>query len=132
MRIPLLCQAHSPEHEVMRGYGFVPAEHRYSQPLNAWIENNEARRVLLNVYHKGGVEILRTQYGFDCAPAEAAPPCGNCYVCRATMVGRVPDDEMAQGWDGQCQRLGTVSIELRIGPGPNDLRVLTYWQRPPV
>jgi hypothetical protein len=132
MRIALNCEAHSPAFDALVAYRFSLAEHRYEKPLNAWVENEALEQFLRDAYRKGSIGALQARYGLNCASAEAAPPCGDCYVCRAAVAGRASEVEMGHEWDGSCRRVGTVSIEARIGPGPDEMRVMTYWQRPPV
>jgi hypothetical protein len=134
MRIPLSCHARTGgmSGRASLAYDFSAAEHRYLKPLNTWVKNEPLEDSMLQDYRQGGIETLRTRDGLDCVPAETTQPCGDCYICHATVEGRADEDEMAPEWGGSCRRVGTLLIEIRIGPGPDTVRAVTYWQRPPV
>ena len=107
-------------------YDWLIAEQRYSEPVDAWVRNKPLERFLFRTYTSGGLDALKSQYGFDCAPRTIVPPCSNCQACRATLSMRLGDQQMTIG---AAHGMGPMLVQLDIGPGSDSFRVMTYWER---
>jgi hypothetical protein len=109
-------------------YDWLIAEQRYSEPVDAWVRNKPLERFLQKAFSSGGLEALKSQYGFDCAPRAVVPPCSNCQVCRATLSMRLGDQPITIG---AAHGMGPMLIHLDIGPGSDSFSAMTYWERLP-
>ena len=107
-------------------YRWLIAEQRYFEPLNAWVKNEQLETFLLKAYREGGLDALRSRYGFDCSPRAASPPCGTCFTCHRTI-----DKSVAEGApeSNRSCRIGEMSIQADIGPDWT-VTAMTYWKRP--
>lgn len=107
-------------------YDWLIAERRYSEPVDAWVRNKPLERFLFKTYTLGGLDALKSQYGFDCAPRAIVPPCNNCLVCRATLSMTLGGQQMTIGAE---HGMGPMLILLDIGPGSDSFSAMTYWVR---
>lgn len=114
--------------EEAASYDWLIAEQHYSEPLNAWVSNKRLERFLLKVYTSGGLAALKSQYGFECALRPINPPCGNCYVCRGSLVPRLAEQEANLG----ARDAGHMLMQVDIGPGSGSFSAMTYWKRSPL
>ena len=109
-------------------YDWLIAEQHYSEPTNAWVKNKPLERFLQRVYAAGGLEALKSQYGFKCTPLAIEPPCTNCQVCRTIL--QMPVAEQEQNMGVHYQRAPMI-LQLDIGPGSESFGAMTYWIRLP-
>lgn len=110
-------------------YDWLDAGQRYSEPTNAWVRNKPLERFLLKAYAKGGIDVLKSQYGFECGSLSIVPPCTNCRVCRMTLQMPLAAQEVNMGVPyGSAPMI----IQLWIGPDPESFSAMTYWERPTV
>ena len=128
MYIPLPPPTPLSPYEEAAHYDWLIAERHYSEPLNAWVRNKPLERFLLRIYASGGLDALKSQYGFQCTLLAIVPPCANCQVCRATLPMPLAEQEINMGMHvAQAPML----IQLEIGPGSDSFGTMTYWERPP-
>ncbi|MBS0538336.1 MAG: hypothetical protein JSR47_06250 [Proteobacteria bacterium] len=118
------CVAFSPIDEAA-SYDWLIADRRYSEPLNTWVRNDGLERFLRRAIAYGGVDALKSQYGFDCVSKEAAT-CPDCYVCRASIAKQVAEQEGRHS----CIAKGRMLIQVDLGRGR--LSAMTNWERPPL
>jgi hypothetical protein len=112
--------------EEAASYDWMLNDHRYSEPLNTWVRNERLESFLRKAYRSGGIDALKSQYGFDCAPRTLTPPCGDCYACGRSLPKTVDD---AEGVGLACSKAGEMLMQVNIGPGRNSFIVWTYWKR---
>ncbi len=101
--------------EEAASYDWLIAEQHYSEPLNACVSNKRLERFLLKAYTSGGLAALKSQYGFECALRPITPPCGNCYVCRGSLVPRLAEQEANSGARDAGHML--MQVDSDQGPG---------------
>lgn len=99
----------------------------YAEPLNAWTRHEALEALLLKTYREGGLQALRSRYGFDCKARDITPPCDSCFVCRRTIAKTIDPAEL----DTHACQVGDMTIQADIGPDWN-MAVMTYWDRLPV
>jgi len=99
----------------------------YFEPLNAWTRHEALEALLSKTYREGGLEALRSRYGFDCKPRDIAPACASCFVCRRT----IPKTKDPAELDAHACQVGEMTIQADIGPDWA-MAVMTYWDRLPV
>jgi hypothetical protein len=114
--------------EEAASYDWLIAERHYAEPLNAWVRNKQLERFLLKTYTSGGLDALKSQYGFECILRAIIPPCGNCYVCRGNMAPRLAEQDANLG----ARDAGRMLMQVDIGPGSESFSAMTYWERPPL
>jgi hypothetical protein len=107
-------------------YRWLISEQRYVEPLNAWVRNDPLEAFLVKAYREGGLDGLRSRYGFVCTPRIVTPPCDSCFTCHRTIEKTAALGE-AQAF--HCQ-VGEMSIQADFGPAWT-ASVMTYWKRPP-
>jgi hypothetical protein len=107
------------------------SESRYSEPFNMWVKNPRLERFLLKAYASGGIEDLKSQYGFDCTLRDIVPPCTTCYVCRMSIRKQTAEAENLSGGE-LCGEVGQMLMQVEIGPGSESFSAMTYWERPPL
>jgi hypothetical protein len=103
----------------------------YAEPLNTWVKNERLEKFLVKAFQQGGIEALKSQFGFECEQRSVVPPCNDCYVCHASLVKQVAPQEDEPFVD-RCTKSGEMLIQLEIGPGRRALNAMTYWRRPPL
>ena len=129
--IPLpACLSLSPLQQAA-GYDWKLNERRYSEPLNTWVGNERLERFLLKAFRAGGIEALKSQYGFDCARRLVEPACDDCVVCRGSLSKQVAQQEDARRIN-LCRKSGEMLMQVDIGPGLRSFSVMTHWKRPPL
>ena len=131
MYVPLpACLTLSPFEEAA-SYEWMLNDRHYSEPLNAWVKNEQLERFLLKSYRSGGIEALKSQFGFDCESRPVVPACADCYVCRRSLPKQVAQqEEIPTGH--LCSKSGEMLMQVDIGPGRDPFGVMTYWKRPPL
>jgi hypothetical protein len=107
-------------------YRWLISQQRYLEPLNEWVRHEPLEVFLLKAYREGGLDAVRSRYGFVCHPRAVTPPCNSCFSCRRTIAKTAAPGE-AQAF--HCQ-VGEMSIEADFGPAWT-ASVMTYWKRPP-
>lgn len=129
--IPLpTCLSLSPFEEAA-SYDWMLNDRHYSEPLNAWVKNERLERFLLKSYRSGGIEALKSQFGFDCEPRPVVPACADCYVCHRSLPKQVAQqEEIPTGH--LCSKSGEMLMRVDIGPGRDAFGAMTYWKRPPL
>ncbi|MBN9090283.1 MAG: hypothetical protein J0J01_25510 [Reyranella sp.] len=100
---------------------------RYFEPLNTWTQHEALEKILSKAYREGGLEALRSRYGFDCKARDVAPRCDDCFVCRRTIPKTVAPAEL----EAHACQVGEMTIQADIGPQWS-MTVMTYWDRLPV
>ena len=129
--IPLpTCLAVSPL-EAAAGYDWMLNDRRYSEPLNAWAKNERLERFLLKTFRSGGMDALKSQFGFECERRLIVPACGDCYVCRGSLSKQVVQQEDSGSID-LCRTSGEMLMQVDVGPGHGAFSIMTYWKRPPL
>lgn len=108
-------------------YKWQPYGERYFEPLNAWTRHEGLETLLLKTYREGGLDALRSRYGFDCKPRDITPPCDSCFVCRLTIRKTKAPQEL----EVRACKIGEMIIQADIGPQWT-MSVMTYWDRLPV
>ena len=127
--IPLtMCPRQSPL-DAAASYEWMPARQQYYEPLNTWVRNERLEKFLLGAFRSGGVDTLKTQFGFACEPRPIMPTCSDCYVCRGHLQKQVAPQEDAP-FEYHCTKRGEMLMQADIGPGRDALTVMTYWERP--
>jgi len=117
--------------EAAAGYNWLQAGDRYAEPLNTWVENERLQRFLFKEFEQGGIETLKSRFGFECEQRKVIPACDDCYICRASLVKQVAPQEDAP-FENHCTKSGEMLIRIEAGPGRGVLNAMTYWRRPPL
>jgi hypothetical protein len=89
--IPMpVCQPVCPL-EAAAGYGWLPSDNRYAEPLNAWVKNERLEGFLLQVFQQGGMQALKSDFDFECEQREVVPACRLLQLPRELgEAGRAP------------------------------------------
>jgi hypothetical protein len=111
------------------GYDWIIGGQGYTKPVNAWVRNRSLERFLKKAYTTGGVDSLKSKYGFECGSLAIVPPCDACQVCRMTLQMALDDREVKT--DARY-RVAPMIIQLWIGPDSESFGAMTYWERPPL
>lgn len=109
-------------------YDWMINGQRYAEPLNTWVRNEGLEAFLAKAVRSGGIDVLRSQYGFRCSLRLVAPPCGDCYTCSLSLP-KLPN--LREPMPIICSPVGEMLMQVDVGPG-STLTAMTYWKRDPV
>jgi len=113
----------------------------YRPPINTWAEDSRMAQSLKSTVERrqsekpdqSAADILvpiLEDGSFHCVRRREPPGCQDCQTCGKVERGYASSAEMPEV-NGRRQVMGTIETKVYIGPG-SDVRVLTYWKRPPV
>lgn len=128
-------------YEISHSYSWNRQTFDYRPPINTWAEDPEMAQSLKRTAERrrsekpdqSAVDIVASileAAGYRCVWRREPPGCRDCQTCGKVETGYASSAEMPE-INGRRQVMGKIETMVYVGPG-SEVRVLTYWKRPPV